>query len=90
MAIELVEGIAKETYEPDPSNQRECFRFIGDLATLANGKYRARFGPKNVHVNYGTWERHFGSTNVLFLDGHVNTHLPQEIGHMARRQEHRL
>ena len=89
-AIELVEGIAKETYEPNPNNQRECFRFIGDLSTLANGKNRARFSPKNVHANYGTWERHFGSTNVQFVDGHIGSHLPPEIGELAKRQEPKL
>ena len=96
MAIELVEGIAKDT--PTPSSQRECFRFIGDLAALASGKTHKKvstfrsdlFAFTRVHANYDTWERHFGSTNVQFIDGHVDSHQPPEIGHMAKHQEHRL
>ena len=43
MAIELVEGIAKSTYLPSSTNQRECFRFVGDLGLLVKSKVTKRF-----------------------------------------------
>lgn len=34
-----------------------------------------------------TWERHSGTTNVLFIDGHVDRMIPREIGELAVGQE---
>ena len=58
-------------------NAPRCFE-IDKLFTLIKGRH-----------NEG-WNRYFGSTNVLVLDGHIGTHLPPEIGELAKRQEHSL
>ena len=80
-AIELVEGIAD-------SNERECFRYSFLYAMAGAG---SSSGPsRSVQERYGhyeSWERHMGTTNVLFLDGHLARPTPAELGARAMEQE---
>ena len=89
-AILLLEGIGKATDEPETDHERACYRYLGDLDKLRRGQPKKFVRPSMLHSNYDTWQRHFGSTNVLFVDGHVDTRLPTEIGRMARTQEFHL
>jgi len=41
----------------------------------------------NTYKHFFTWERHAGTSNVLFVDGHVDRLIPREIGEKAVRQE---
>ena len=76
-AILLVEGYAFPNYSPQMSDNlhRSCYRF-GTLGALKRGRVNA------------TWNRHFGTTNVLFMDGHVRNFSPPDIGHLGGQQEH--
>ena len=42
---------------------------------------------KNTYKFYHTWERHSGTTNILFVDGHVDRLTPYQIGKQAWHQE---
>ena len=41
----------------------------------------------NVYDFFDTWLRHSGTTNILFVDGHVDRLTPSQIGTQAARQE---
>lgn len=60
---------------------RECFRFRSNLGTMANG---------GRHSFKADFERHLGQANYLFIDGHVDTLLPSDVGELANNQEHYL
>ena len=81
--IELAEGIAYQ-------NDRECFRF-SMMGTMADG---AGSGPRRPlrerHQHFESWERHFGTSNVLFLDGHVASMTPVGLGTLAKFWEDNL
>ena len=76
-AIQMVEGNLMRNYDAATLryNQDSCFHF-SVLSVLARAKYNQ------------SWNRHFGTTNVLFLDGHVSNHSPPDIRLMAASQEH--
>ena len=78
--IELVEGTV---YQSD----RECFRF-GMMGTMAGGGGSdARRPLRERYQHFDSWERHFGTTNMLFIDGHVSHHIPRDVGLIAKQQE---
>ena len=52
-------------------NAPRCFE-IDKLFTLIKGRH-----------NEG-WDRHFGTTNVLFMDGSVSNLVPRDIGAIAK------
>jgi len=63
----------------DPDN--ECFRLIRDISYMRD--------PAVKHtLNHDQFERHMGQSNVLFIDGHVDSLLPQDIGDLAATAEH--
>ena len=76
-AILLIEGNPTRSYDAAMSSdeQSSCFR-LGILANMARGRFNQ------------SWNRHFGTTNVLYLDGHVSNDIPQQIGAVAKHQEH--
>ena len=76
-AMILVEATVKESGAGD----RECFRFGSDLMIVGTDEWYAT----NLYVK--TWERHSGSSNLLFLDGGIGRHKPREIPGLAERQE---
>lgn len=43
--------------------------------------------PSNVK-RFDSWERHTGTTNVLFVDGHVDRGTPYKLGEMAIDQQY--
>ena len=81
-AIILVEGNPLPTYHaamaPIEGPTAASSYHLGILYNMARGQHNQ------------TWNRHFGTTNVLFVDGHVGNHVPQDIGVLARNQEFRL
>ena len=83
-AIELMEGAANATSNATTDMPRECFRFTNDLAPMAGNQDNSR------QDHHPSWQRHRGTTNVLFIDGHVDRHSTTQIGQLARFQEHRL
>ena len=85
-AIQLVEGISA-------SKDTICY-FFGQLEALAGatnpnvpGSTKTRT-VKQRYADYASWERHFGTTNVLFIDGHVASNTPAQVGELALGQEY--
>jgi len=60
---------------------RECYRF--EDATDGITEFQMRNNP---HLR--SWLRHRGSSNILFLDSHVERLLPEKMKELAKRQEH--
>ena len=86
-AMELVEGIAM-------AMDKECVRL--DMLRAMSGSADPRVPDINRvrpvrerYTHYESWMRHFGTTNVLFMDGHVAMHTPGQIGKLAWIQEFR-
>ena len=84
LAIELIEGIPQYTANPAVT-QMECYRFRNHLLPLIRGKAGLAGNPP--HRMYDSFDRHLGTSNVLFLDGHVARHIPPELGQMSKYQE---
>ena len=80
-AVLLVEGNTTRGYYTgmSPGEQNSCFQ-LEKLTTMTKG---------DRWIN-DSWRRHFGTTNVLFIDGHVSHHIPEDIGLIARNHEHRF
>ena len=77
--IQLVEGVQTTQYETTDSNQYG-FMCLKGLETILQGK-----------SNYESWKRHFGTTNVLFFDGHVETLDPIALATISMAwQDHML
>ena len=55
-------------------NEPKCFH-RGILSNLARGR------------NNESWDLHFGTTNLLFIDGHMARHVPRDIGMIAKLSE---
>ena len=72
LGIQLVEGVFANQYQRDEYNQRDCYRF-SNATTLTS---------KRVP---GSWSRHFGLTNALFIDGHVDHHTPVQLGQIMKQ-----
>ena len=82
-ALILVEAtIWSKAFDPNNVSERGCFRFDRDLLDVGTEQWFAT----NAFVH--TWERHRGSSNLLFLDGGVGRHKPQEIPEIAIQQEY--
>ena len=71
--IQMVEGVFSEQYQIDSFNQKECYRFssMEKLAKKSGQKYHQSFG------------RHFGTSNICFIDGHVDRQTPQALAAMV-------
>ena len=71
--IQMVEGVFAEQYQIDSFNQKECYRFASmeKLAKKSGQKYHQSFG------------RHFGTSNICFIDGHVDRQTPQALAAMV-------
>ena len=61
---------------PATVSAKECFRNLRDMATIT-------YKPDYLH----TWERHFGATNLLHMDGHISRYTPPEAEKLASKQE---
>ena len=48
----------------------------------------AKPDASNLYSHFFTWERHTGTTNILYVDGHVDRSSPREVGEMAIAQEY--
>ena len=66
----------------DPLSSRECFHFNPDLLDIATEDWY------ETSAYVGTWERHNGRSNFLFLDGGISRHTPREVSNIAREQEY--
>ena len=79
-AVLMVEGNTPLNYYPGlrSGKQNSCFQ-LAKLTWMTKG---------DRYINE-SWRRHFGTTNVLFIDGHVNHHIPKDIGLIARNHEYR-
>ena len=65
--LQMLEGVfADQKSTESEYDQRECFRMIPDSLLR-----------RNV---YPSWYRHFGFTNVLFIDVHVANQTPRQLG----------
>ena len=62
--------------------QRFCFRFAEQLQEVGTEEWYA------IDPYVHTWERHVGTSNLLFLDGGVGRHRPSEMPEIARKQEY--
>lgn len=72
-SVMIVEGAkVQEGFDAD----RECFRLISDMQALD-------FPFAKTHVNYHTWERHTGTSNILFMDGHIERMTPRDATDVA-------
>lgn len=78
LAIMLVEGDKSS----DPG--LECIRFNVDLAYM-----RIANQNKMPLKAYHTYLRHTGTSNVAFLDGHVDRMIPKQLGDLVDRQQFR-
>lgn len=58
---------------------KPCMR-IHELYLLGN-----RDAPR-MYTHFHTWQRHTGTSNVLFIDGHVDRKTPRDLGIAAIRQ----
>ena len=74
-AIQMIEGYALSRINP-PSSPYQRTNFHLDVVAKMT---------KSTHNQ--TWDRHFGTTNVLFIDGHVDRLTPLQISRMATNQE---
>ena len=36
---------------------------------------------------FRSWFRHLDTSSVLFIDGHVDRHIPEDLGRMMLRQQ---
>ena len=75
--MQTIEGYSPPTLSTlmTPSyNTMQCFE-VERLNVMVRGK-----------LNEG-WERHFGTTNILFIDGHVSKHIPKDIGLLSKMPE---
>ena len=79
-AIELLEGTAQ-------TSDMECYRFAF-LWGLARPSGPAKRPARNVYRDFESWNRHFGTSNVLFIDGHVALYSPGALGELALAQEY--
>ena len=61
------------------SDNYECFEYQKDLWMLANPAFKAR--------RHEDFERHSGQSNVLFIDGHIDSLAATEIGTLAANAE---
>ena len=68
--IIMVEGVHADQVERNEHNQREC------------GSYD-RLVQLKTKKTYPSWVRHYGTSNVLWLDGHVNSLVPLELAEKA-------
>ena len=81
--IHLVEGVPTFTSISDQENQRACY-MLSELRYLAT-EWQTGKHARDKHAF--TWHRHFGATNVLFMDGHVDRLPPMDVGTVAMKQE---
>ena len=72
-AVAMIEAIAQERF---------CFRFSDQLMKVGTEEWYAT----DPYVN--AWERHTGTSNLLFLDGGVGRHRPPEMPAIAWQQEY--
>ena len=70
-AIHMVEGIQTNQYGINPLTMQECMSFTA-LAGILKGR-----------TNYVSWSRHFGISNLLFIDGHVESLPPMDVADLA-------
>ena len=76
-AVQMIEGYGIPNFSVamrSTTNEPKCFH-RGILANLVRGD------------NNESWHLHFGTTNVLFIDGHVSRHDPRDIGVIAKMPE---
>ena len=64
------------------SPSQECIRFL-NLGLLTRSS-------NSVNPALRTWTRHSGTSNVLFLDGHIDRLSPIEVGETAAIQEYKI
>ena len=71
--IFLIEGIMADQYEATSFNQKGCYGLINLERLLKKGK------------QYQSFVRHFGTSNISFLDGHVESMVPTDLAKIALR-----
>ena len=80
-ALMLVEGHFGAREEESDRTDRECFRF-DDLMRVGSDQWY------NERLYVDSWERHNGSTNILFVDGGFGRYRPEEVPGVAQQQEY--
>ena len=80
-ALVLIEGTVTDDITTTRPN-RECFRFSDGLTQVGTLDWYT------IDPYAYTWQRHSGSSNMLFLDGGIGRHKPKEIREIAMRQEY--